>query len=692
MLSLLWLPTVLAQDASSSTEDDGLIIEAERATAEQTVESVDRVVLTEAQSRSADLGQVLSDRGGIVIQRSGGLGASQRLNLDGFSGDQVRVFLDGVPLEYTGLGTTLADVPLDLIEAAEVHHGVVPIRLGADALGGAIALETRAPEVGLHGSASYQGGSWGTHRAAGRVAWMHGPTGVYVEGAGFWDRADNDWPVDVEIADLSGQTAPAKVPRQNGAYQAGGGRLVVGLSGKSWADQVELRLLGSGLEKGLPHNLVMTVPYGEVSYGRSARGATARWRWSRAPLSLSALGAWAWRETRFSDQAEVVYDWYGDVIRDRETPGELGDASELLTWQHSGYARLNADAVLGAHNSLHASMTLQLTRRLGDDLYLGNEPGTRDPYASTQHQRRTVLGASWRSYRFADRLRLEVFGKGYGYAASLAGLVDYIYDERALQMQSWGVGGSGMWQGSGPWYLKASAERALRLPSPDEVFGDGMLIQPNIALEPEYSRNANVELGAHGLKLAAHRLDVSVRGVYRDADNLVVLMSSNIAQQWLNVYSARGSGVQGSAAWGYRERLGLSGQGGWMALRNASEEGTFSAYVGDRIPNRPYLDASGRAWVQSPELRGSMSAGLDVTCRYIHRFYRSWESAGATETKQFIPSQQLWGAGLWLRLQPTERGLTLSAEGQNLLDAPSYDLYGVQRPGRSAYLKLSARW
>ena len=56
----------------------------------------------EAQRHTADLGEVLARTEGIAVQRSGGLGSDTRLSLHGLSDDQIRVFLDGVPLELSG--------------------------------------------------------------------------------------------------------------------------------------------------------------------------------------------------------------------------------------------------------------------------------------------------------------------------------------------------------------------------------------------------------------------------------------------------------------------------------------------------------------------------------------------------------------------------------------------------------------
>ncbi len=692
----LWAPLpVAAADPGAEPVEDGVfevVVEDSAPTARDGLESADRVELDQAQTRSADLGEVLAAQPGVVVQRSGGLGSPPRLNLDGFSGEQVRIFVDGVPLEYTGLGASLADIPLDLIAAVEVHHGVVPIRLGADALGGAVALETQAPAPGLHGGASVQAGAWQTLRAAGRTTWLHAPTGLYVEAAAFGDRAANDWPVDVELADLQGQIRPARVARFNGDYAASGGRVALGVVDRPWADRAELRLVGSTLARGIPHNLVMTVPYGEVRAGRSAGGATARWAGSFGPFSAQAIAAWSRRETRFSDEARVVYDWHGAVLRDRPQPGELGAASRLRTTQDAAFGQLVAGLALGAHHTLQAAATVHQADRVGDDHFLGETPGTRDPHATPQRQQRLVVGLSWRSHLWEDRLSVEVFGKGYGYRAALAGTLHHLYAERERALRAGGAGASARLQGPGPSYLKLAAEQALRLPTPDEVFGDGVLIQPNIALAPEHSRNANLELGADGLERGSERLALSVRGLLREADDLVVLMSNNISQQWQNVYRATGRGLQGSLAWSHAERVGLGGQAGWMALRNASEAGSFSRYAGDRIPNRPYLDSAARLWAQSGPLAGRLHLGGDLSHRFIQAFYRSWESAGDPETKQQVPAQQLWGAGLWARWEGAPVQTTLALGASNLLDAPAYDLFGVQRPGRSLSAKLSLRW
>lgn len=59
------------------------------------------------------------------------------------SGNSVRYFIDGVPLETKGSGVSLANLPVNLIDHIEMYKGVVPAYLGADALGGAINIVTK---------------------------------------------------------------------------------------------------------------------------------------------------------------------------------------------------------------------------------------------------------------------------------------------------------------------------------------------------------------------------------------------------------------------------------------------------------------------------------------------------------------------------------------------------------------------
>jgi TonB family protein len=243
---------------------------------QQSAEAVNVVSTRKAQRETADLGEVLARTQGVAIRRSGGLGSDVRFSLNGLYDEQIRFFLDGVPLDFAGFPLGVANVPVNLIERVEAYRGVVPIRFGADALGGAVNLVTDQ-SYDTHAGASYQVGSFGTHRVTADGRWRHEPSGFVFGASTFVDATRNDYDVDVEIPDERGRLQPATVPRFHDRYRAWGGIAEAGVVDRSWARRLLLRGFYTAYEKQLQNNVVMTVPYGEVDYGETAAGVTARY-------------------------------------------------------------------------------------------------------------------------------------------------------------------------------------------------------------------------------------------------------------------------------------------------------------------------------------------------------------------------------------------------------------------------------
>ncbi|MCB9680597.1 MAG: TonB-dependent receptor [Alphaproteobacteria bacterium] len=697
-------PEARAQDAappdapSDDADDDAYEVVVEQdATASDpraSTEAVTRVDTTTAQRETIDLGEQLARTAGISIQRTGGLGASQRLALDGLGDDQVRVFFDGVPLASTGLGTTVADVPPELVRHVDVFHGVVPIRYGADALGGALDLVPPDPEPGAHGHVSWQSGSWDTHRLTGQVRWLD--HGVGVVAGGFFDSARNDWRIDVDVADRTGALSPVTLTRQHAAYRAGGGRVGLVVRDKPWADRFDLTALASDTHKEIPHNQVMTVPYGGVATARTATGVTARWRKLVGAFDTELLAAWSWRRTRLLDEATVVYDWFGQEVRERPTAGELdGKPHDRLTWQQALYARGLVRWLPHPRHRVELVVTPDVTWRTGDERdQAPDDP--RDAYEADQRQTKVTTSLGWTGEVVRDRLEVSAAVTSYVYRARMSGLTAaYAWETLTRAEAPFGATAALRATLVPHLFLKASYQRAVRLPGPDEVFGDGILVSPNLELEPERSHNANLSLQLVGQDSPAGRFDATVRGAARFADQLVVLMSRDVTLQWQNVFRARALAVHGALAWSAPgDWVSLSGSTSWLDLRNTSDEGPLVTYAGDRVPNRPWLHATGRLAVQVPHVGVAASTlGLHWTTRYVHAFFRGWPSAGLAETKQVIPAQVVHDVGVTWSLQ-TARDLHLVAtlDLHNLLDGKTFDVFGVQRPGRSVAGKLSLSW
>jgi TonB family protein len=645
-----------------------------------------------AKQQSADLGEVLARSQGVAVRREGGLGSDARFSLNGLYDDQIRFFLDGVPLERAGYPFGIANVPVNLVDRVEVYRGVVPIRLGADALGGAVNLVSDQ-SYESHLGASYQVGSFGTARFTLDGRYRDLPTGLVAGVAGFLDRARNDYEVDVEVPDARGRLFPATVPRFHDGYIAYGGTVEAGVVERPWARRLLLSVFGSTYDKELQNNIVMTVPYGEAHYGETVYGGTLRYEVAPSPVTAVELVAnYAHRTIDFVDKSSWVYDWFGQRIRERRVGGEIeSDPTDQVAWENSFFARARGKWTLSPGQSLELSSSPSYTTRTGDERIQAN-PAARDPLTAKRALLTLVSGIEHQLDLLDERLQNVVFVKDYVYAAdSEEVLPGNIFRERDEDKHSLGFGDSLRFRFT-PWlYAKASYEYATRLPRPDEVFGDGVLILANLELEPEVSHNANIGPRLELVRTPIGDVTLDINAFLRESDELIVLLGNDRFFTYQNVYEARSLGLENALGWtSPGHYLSLDGTVTWQDVRNASDQGTFGDFEGDRIPNRPYLFASWGARAHLPGVPGADDA-LEpfYNARYVHAFFRGWESQGLREFKQVVDAQVTHSVGVsWIFNSNIVRTST-TFEIDNLTDAKAYDFFGVQRPGRAINLKLT---
>lgn len=657
----------------------------------ESAQAVQVIETEQAKRETADLGEVLARAQGVGVRRDGGLGSNTRLSLNGLTGDQIRLFLDGIPLELSGYPFGIANVPVDLVERVEVYRGVVPIRFGADALGGAVNLVSEDPRPGVHAGASYQAGSFDTHRVTLSSGYLHEPTGLFARAAGFFDSSANDYTVDVEVADLQGRLSPARVRRFHDAYRAMGTNVELGVVGRRWADRLSIRGFVADFDKELQHNVVMTVPFGEVEYGRQTAGATLRYAHHVTDaLRLSLVGGYTWGRFGILDVGECAYDWFGQCIFERPQPGEIGPGPiDQVQSDHNGFGRLVLHWRVRPHHALELSVAPTYTTRTGEDRTL-DDPMDRDPLTARRDLFGLVSGIAYTLDGFEERVQNVAFVKGY---VQLARTEDPIpggeIRDRNRNTGRAGLGDALRVRVFDWLYAKASYEWATRLPRADEIFGDATLILANLELRPEISHNANLglTLDARNTRVGGWRLDAN--GFVRDADQLIVLLGNDTFFSHQNVFRARSMGVETGVGWtSPGDYVVLDGNVTYQDFRNASREGTFGDFEGDRIPNRPYLFAHGAARLQFRGIAAERDElAVQWNTRYVHEFFRGWQSVGLVQFKQVVDAQLLHSLALSYLVRGERLAVSFTGEVQNLTDRVAFDFFGVQRPGRALYFK-----
>jgi vitamin B12 transporter len=134
------------------------------------------------QAGPTSVAEILSRAPGVSFTSAGGFGTSGDVRIRGAENQHTMVLIDGVPVSNTTSLRNSFDfrtIAPDLIERIEVLRGPQSALYGSDSIGGVINFITRQAATGLSGSASVEGGSYGTHRETANIAYGSSTVGFF---------------------------------------------------------------------------------------------------------------------------------------------------------------------------------------------------------------------------------------------------------------------------------------------------------------------------------------------------------------------------------------------------------------------------------------------------------------------------------------------------------------------------------
>ncbi len=157
-------------------------------TADQSLAPVTVITRKEIARHPGDsVPQLLSLYAGIDFKQTGGRGQQASLFVDGTSGPQTLVLVDGVRVNRgTGGGATLQFLNPNLIQRIEIVKGPRSALYGSGAIGGVIQIFTRRGGKSVAGTAG--GGSHGTESGSLHLSGKHGRNRAGVDIAGLYSR------------------------------------------------------------------------------------------------------------------------------------------------------------------------------------------------------------------------------------------------------------------------------------------------------------------------------------------------------------------------------------------------------------------------------------------------------------------------------------------------------------------------
>lgn len=642
-----------------------------------------------------NLNELVNRASGIKVRQEGGVGSDFDLSINGMSGNSVRYFIDGVPLETKGSEVSLANLPVNIIDHIEMYKGVVPSYLGSDALGGAINIVTKK-EKKNYLDVSYGIGSFHTHKADMNAQIVFPKSGLIVRPTVGVNYSKNDYMMKgVEVWDESVRKyVPSDRKRFHDDYFSLLAQVEVGVTGKSWADDFFVTASYSKVNKELQTGSIQTKVYGMAERKGDAYNVSAQYRkkdFILKGLQMQSILSHTWDHSLTVDTAYRVYDWNGDYIESSRNEITGREKSLRHYKRPTTMFRSNWDYRINQHHSINFNY---LVNRTGNDRY----DDVDDSFVpSNDIVCKHIIGLSYHQQFLQNKIENTFFVKDYVNHLNIRQTDLYWQTGSDEVMGSntnnyWGYGVGTRVKFLEPVALKISFEHSVRLPLARELLGNGSTIYANTALNPE--RSDNVNLGAFGTwhPATGHSLYYEVNGFMRFVDDYIqaVVAEKEGMMQYENVPAVHIKGVEGEVRYSWKRNLQCMANVSWQDARDQrkyKDDGKLSATYLNRVPNRPWLFGAAEAnYTFYDVLLKNSSLRLGTSYQWVHWYFLTWEAYGSKESKAQIPAQHVINADMTYSLENGKYNISVSCD--NIFDRLVYDHYKLQKPGRSFFLKF----
>ena len=651
----------------------------------------------ELQNTTKNLSDALAKAPGMKLRESGGVGSDMQLMLDGFSGKHVKVFIDGVPQEGVGSSFGLNNIPVNFADRIEVYKGVVPVGFGTDAIGGVINIVTNQRKLGWFADASYSYGSFNTHKSFVNFGQTF-KNGFTYEINAFQNYSDNDYHIEAPVEDFEtgriDRDKKVRVKRFNDTYHNEAIVGKVGVVDKKWADRLMLGFTYSNMYQDIQTGVRQDIVYGQKHRkGHSLMPSLEYYKRNLFAKRLDVALTVNYNKnlTTNVDTASYKYNWYGDR-KLLNSPGEQ-------SYQHSRADNNNwngtftANYRLGKMHMLTFNHVLNTFSRSNTSLLAKEEQSD----AITKETRKNISGVSYRLMP-SETWNLSVFGKYYnqfvaGPVATDANQNDYVRTTRSVS--SIGYGAAGTYFILPGLQAKLSYEKAYRLPTIEEMFGNEDLEMGDIGIRPENSDNVNLNL-SYNRTFGRHSVYVEGGLVYRNTKdyiqrNITDLSGGKSAATYINYGKVLTKGYNISARYGFGKWVSVGGNFTQMDVRDnmkTSISGSAEniAYK-ERMPNLPYIFADSDVTFYWRDL-GRKGNALTVSYdnQYLHSFTYYSSKIGSNKGDYVVPSQ--FSHNLSLSYSLRDGRYNLSFECRNFTDEQLYDNFSLQKAGRAFYGKV----
>ena len=649
------------------------------------------------QNSTQNLSEALAQAPGMKIRESGGVGSDMQLMMDGFTGKHIKIFIDGVPQEGVGSSFGLNNIPVNYAERIEVYKGVVPVGFGTDAIGGVINIITKKNRDKWFLDASYSYGSFNTHKSYVNFGQTF-RSGLTYEINVFQNYSDNNYYVDTPVKDFTtGAINKKKIEHVKRFHDTYHNEAVIGKIGfvdKKWADRLMFGFTYSHMYKDIQTGVRQEVVFG----GKYRKGYSImpsldyrKRDFFVRGLDVVLTANYNKNMTNNVDTSSYEYNWRGEM-RPLRMPGEQSyqnTRSDNNNWNGT----LTANYRIGKAHTFTFNHVINAFRRSNQSLL--NEDS--EANAIPKETRKNISGLSYRLMP-TEHWNLSVFGKYYnqfiaGPVATSSAQDDYIRTTNSVSAMGYGAAGTYFILKS--LQAKLSYEKAYRLPTNEEMFGDEDLETGDISLRPENSDNVNLNL-SYNETFGKHSVYVEGGLIYRNTKdyiqrNISDLSGGKYGATYVNHGRVETKGYNISVRYGFANWVSVGGNFTQMNVRDnvktvTSGTNQESLTYGARMPNLPYQFANSDVtfyWRNLWKKGNTLSVTYDNL--YMHSFPLYSEAVGS-ESEFVVPTQ--FSHNLTLSYGIQNGRYNISFEFRNLTNEKLYDNFSLQKAGRAFYGKV----
>lgn len=655
----------------------------------------------ELRNSTKSISDALSKAPGLKLRESGGVGSDLALTVDGFSGKHVKVFIDGVPQEGVGSSFSLNNIPAGFAERIEVYRGVVPVGFGSDAIGGVVNIVTNKSRRRWFADASYSFGSFNTHRStlnAGQTL----ENGFMWEINAFQNYSDNNYTVDAPVEDFEtgriDKLKKERVERFHDTYHNEAVVAKVGITEKRWADRLVFGFTYSQMYKEIQTGVRQEIVYGEKLRRSHSLMPSIEYQKRNLfvdGLDLTITANYNRNITYNIDTAQYKYNWHGEQKR-LNSPGEQ-------SYQHTRSTNDNWNATATLNYRLGRAHTFTLNhvfntfKRSNTSLLAKEEQDD----AIDKQTMKNITGLQYRLMP-SKRWNLSLFGKYYnidvaGPVATNDKMTEFVRTTRKDDALGYGIAGTYFILPS--LQAKLSYEKAYRLPTIEEMFGDEDLEMGDVGIRPENSDNLNFNISYNALfgQSKEHGVYIEAGLIFRNTDdyiqrNIVDMSGGKSAASYINYGRVKTWGGNLSLRYTFAKWLSVGGNLTYMDVRDNMPIalGTTSmpnlGYK-DRMPNIPYLFADADitfTWHDCIWKEDTLSLTYDNN--FLNKFYYYSSRIGTNKDEFMVPTQ--FSHNLTLSYSIKGGRYNFAIECRNLTNEKLYDNFSLQKAGRAFYGKI----